>query len=331
MNPTQYIKAYKEFSQISPPVKIFLYGDAELLKDGLIQSFRKPIEGMEDFALDVFWMSELKGKDAHKIVFDSLLSLPMLSDRRIVILRSFDIARSTEKKILSGLNEFNFPATAMFIVESPKLDMRRKEGKQISKMFRTIELTTPNEKEMSEWITYFARRAGKRISISAARELIAIAGISLAAVRAEINKMTNFVDEDTIQVSHIREVAAQSRSAHIFQFANAVQSLDLKNAMKLAIKLMDFGEQHSVILSWMNRSLTDLLWAKIDPAGLSKRMGRRAFLAKKILPVARRLKRDALLNAISSLHSADMMVKKSSIDGRTTVVWALSRVKELLA
>ncbi len=330
MNPAQYIKAYKEFSQISPPAKILLYGDAELLKDGLMQSFKKTIEGMEDFALEVFWMTELKGKDAHKVVFDSLLSLPMLSDKRVVILRNFDITRSTERKILSGLNEFAFPDSAIFVVESSKLDMRHKESKQISKMFRTVELATPNEKEMSEWITYFARRAGKRITISAVRELISLAGISLSTIREEINKMANYVDENTIQVSHIREVAAQSRSAHIFQFANAVQMLDLTKAMKLAMELMDFGEQHSVILSWMNRSLTDLLWAKIDPAGLPKRMGRRAFLARKITPVSRKLDRNALLETISSLHSADMMVKKYSVDGRTAVVWALSQAKELL-
>ncbi|RKZ26225.1 DNA polymerase III subunit delta [bacterium] len=331
MNPAQYIRTFKELSQTSPPAKIFLYGDAKLLKDGLMRAFRKQVEGMEDFALDVFWMNELKSKDDYKVIFDSLLSLPMLSDRRIVILRNFDVSRATEKKIIEGLANFSFPDTAMLIVESESLDMRRKEGRAISKMFRTIELPTPGEREMVEWISYFARRAGKKMTISAAKELINIAGISLAAVREEVEKIVNFVEDDFIRVEDVRQVCAHSRSAHIFQFANAVQSLDFDLAMKLSIKLMNFGEQHSVILSWMNRSLGDLLWAKIDPNGLAKRLGKRAFLAQKIKNAAQPLDREKIISALALLHQADMMVKKSSADPKTAVIWAIARTKEILA
>lgn len=331
MTPRQYIAKYKEFLNLAPPAKIFLYGNEELLKDGLIRAFRKPIEDVEDFCTDVFWLNELKGKEPHKRIFDSLLTLPMLGHRRLVILRSFDISRAMDKKIIAGLENFSFPDGAILVVESQSLDRRIAAGKKIEKIFRTLELSTPDERTMGEWINYFVRRNGKRIAPSAIMELIALAGISLCAIREEVNKLTDFVDGDLIAVSDVREISSQSRSAHIFQFSNLLLELNFRGALRTAMRLIDFGEKYSELLRWIGKALTDLLWAHIDPAGLKKRLGKRAFLARKIEPSARKLKTEAILKAIVVLHRVDVMMKSSAIDERTAIVWAIGRIQEVLS
>ncbi len=330
MTPRQYIKRYREFADLSPPARIFLHGDESLLKDGLIKAFRKPIEGVEDFCLDVFWMNELRGSDAHKAVFDALMSLPMLGDRRVVVLRSFNISRANEKRIIEGLENFSFPQNSILVVEAEKIDLRRKEGKRISKLFTVVELPVPGDSDMMEWINYFARRAGKRITMSAARELIRLAGISLCAIREEVNKLTNFVENDTISTEHICRITSKSRSVHIFQFSNALLELNYEGVMRSAVELMRFGETHSSILSWTNRALTDILWAKIDPAGLPERLNRRSFLAKKVRSAAGRVKTADILRAMEMLHRADVMVKTSQMDPKTAVVWVLSGIRSVL-
>jgi len=331
MTHTQYIRHYREFEAFSPPMRLFLYGECGLMKENLIIALKKAMQGFEDFNMDVIWMNEMRGKDAHKKIFDSLLQLPMLGDRRLLILRSFDISRAVERKVIDGLSKMDFPETSILAIEAQSLDKRWKEGKKIVESFRIVELKTPNRRDMADWIVHFARREGKKIKSSAVQELINLSGISLSVVREEIRKLATYIDGDTIDVSHIREAVAQSRAAHIFQFSNAFIALDFNGAMKTAMELMDFGEEPGIILSWMHRGLSDFLWARIDSQGLSKRMGSRAFLAKQIRTAVRNIKSMQIMEAMQCLHHADMMIKSSAADKRTSVAWAIGKISDLLS
>ena len=82
-------------------------------------------------------------------------------------------------------------------------------------------------------------------------------------------------------------------------------------------------------MNWLGRTIYDLLWVRLEPQNIQRRFGRRAFLAKRMLPQARRLKPEALLAALAALHDADMMLKTSA-DPKTAVVWALGKVQKLL-
>ena len=295
-----------------------------------MRGVRKSIEGMEAFNLDIFWMSELKGTNAHKKIFDSLLSFPMLGDRRIVILRNFVFSKSLEKKMLEIFNNFKFPDFTILFIEADKLDNRTKLGKIVSKSFDTVELNTPNDREMMDWAIYFASKSGKRLARNAAVELIKLSGISLNALREEIRKLSDFVEQDTITLSDVEKSAPHSRSSHIFQFSNAFAELDFSTALKFALELLDFGEKYSSLLFWMHRNLSDLLWARISPGDLSKRLGRRGFLAGKIRETARKTTPHLILGAIEKLHRADMLVKTGSTDDKTAVVWAISTISNEL-
>lgn len=327
MTPKQYSIIYKKLSQKKPPAKIYLYGDAQLLKEGIMHGVRKPIEGIEDFNLDTYWMSEQKGSDAHKRIFDSMISIPMLGDRRIVILRNFSFSKSLEKKILEALKNFQLPDFTILLIDADKLDARTKIGKIVVEKFDTVELNTPSDREMMDWATYFASKLGKRLARNAASELIRLSGISLSALREEIRKLSDFIDGDIITLADVRKSAPHSRSAHIFQFSNAFAKLDFATAMRFALELMDFGEKYSSILFWMNRNLTDLFWASVNPQQLSKRLGRRAFLADSIRSVARKITPHKILGAMEKLHRADMLVKTGSADDKTAIVWAIASIE----
>ncbi len=306
---------------------IYLYGEEQLLKEGLIRGIRQTVQELEDFNLDVFWMKELRGSDAHKQIFDTILAVPMMGNRRVIILRDFDFSRALENKFITALEQFNFPDTTILVIEADKLDKRKKTGKIIDNKFKVIQLNTPNDKEMLEWVSYFVSKVNKRITKSAGCELIKLSGISLSAVREEIRKLANFVDGDSITLTDVKNSVTHSRSAHIFQFSNAFSTLNFPMAMKLALELINFGERYSGIFFWMHRGLSDLLWASIDPSGLRKRLGKRSFLADDLLKSTRQITAAQILSSIYIIHRADMMVKSGIFDDKTALIWAISNIQ----
>jgi len=330
MTPRIYSQQYTKLSNLAPPAKVYLYGDAQLLKEGFMRGVRTAVEGYEDFNLDVFWMNELKGSNVHKRIFDSLLMLPMLGDRRVVILRNYTFSHALEKSVINGLKSFQFPETAILAIEADKLDLRTEIGKYVKKEFDVFKLDTPSDKAMQKWVEYFASKMDKKITIGAAQELVKLSGISLSAIREEIRKLANYIEADTISATDIRDSASHSRATHVFQFANAFGALDFKFATKLALELLDFGEGYSTIFFWMRLGLSDLLWARLDPEGLGERLGRRKFLAGKLIPKARKLSTHAILSSIENLHKLDILVKSSAADDRTVVIWALGNVQNEL-
>ena len=194
MNRAQYQKIYRKIAALSPPAKIYIYGDAQLLKDGLIQGVKKTVTGFEEFNLNVFWMNELRSADGIKEIFDAIIAFPMMTDRRVVILRNFTFSRPIEKKFVESLENFDFPNSTVLLIEADELKKNIKAGKIIASQFETIELSTPSDKDLLDWVAYFCTRAGKKIQRGAAVELINLSGATLSALRQEIYKLANFVE-----------------------------------------------------------------------------------------------------------------------------------------
>ena len=334
MNRAQYQKIYRKIAAVSPPAKIYIYGDAQLLKDGLIQGVKKTVAGFEEFNLNVFWMNELRSADGIKEIFDAIIAFPMMTDRRVVILRNFTFSRPIEKKFVESLEDFDFPNSTILLIEADELKKNIKAGKIIASQFETIELSTPSDKDLLDWVAYFCTRAGKKIQRGAAVELINLSGATLSALRQEIYKLANFVEGDTITLADVRQSAAHTRTAHLFEFSNAFGALDFQRALKIALELVEYGENYSVIFSWMFRSLSDMMWALTDPAGLRARLGRRAFLAPRITAAARGLSPQKILAAVEKLHRIDMMVKSGALessDSKGPVVLALAEIPQILS
>ncbi len=328
MLPKDFSDIYKKLSNQNPPDRFFFCGDSTYMKEIIIRGLKKSVGDFRDFNLDVFWMND---KPDFKAILDSILQYPMLGTTRLVILRNFNPEGSIEKKFIQTFDEIRWSESTIMVVESAKKpDSRSKIGNAIKQIFNIYDFSIPNDREMVQWVNYFAKRIKKKIPPKAAQELIKQAGVTLMTLRVEIIKLSIFAENDIISFEDVQEVVAHSRSAHIFQFSNSFLAFNFPDACKLAMELLDYGESYSTILAFMRINLSDLLWAKISPEKLTKKLGKRSFLAKKFIEFSNRTTTEKLLRAIKSLHEADIMVKSGLSDEKTVTAWVLGNVQMIL-
>lgn len=329
MTPKEFIQFYKQVMSQSPPIRFLFAGECQYMKEVLLRGFKRTVAGFEDFNLETFWMDD---KPDIFAIINSLVTFPVMGDRRIVILRAFEPSRANEQRFISKLASMDFPKTTVLLAESKSPpDRRTKTGKNIAKLFQIFDFPMPNQREMLEWVYFFVMRNKKKITPKAANNLVEKAGVSLLDIRSEIEKLVSYVESERIDVGDVEDVVSHSRSAHIFQFSNAFIELDFRKATKLATELMSFGETYAVILSWIRRGLGDMVWAKVSPGKLGEKLGRRAFLAERLVRSARRIDIEHLFSALKVLHEADMLVKSGSADEKTAVVWALGTIEKVLS
>lgn len=329
MTPKEFERLYNQIRQMKPPGKLFFCGEENLLKEGLIRGVLSLVpKELLPFNSDVIWMDS--NPDPRNII-DIVISPPMMADCRVVVLRNFKVSRLLEREIIDGFSSIKFPPTTILAVESDELDLKSKENRKVTEIFDVYNISSPEDKELVEWVMFFVRREKKRISVETAAKLVETAGISLGTLREEIRKLCLSVEGEDIRQEHIGEIVAKSRSAHIFQFSNAVISLDFGIATKVALELMSFGENYGVILSWMQKDILNLLWAKIDNKSLSKMLGSRGFLAAKITRSASTVRVEKLLEALDIVYEADALVKSGRANETTALVWALAKTQSLLS
>ncbi len=334
MTVSEYSQNYKLICSANPPAKFFLCGDAQLFKDGMLRGAKASIAGTEEFNLDTFWMNDVKNEDGIKKIFDAILQFPMLGDRRVVILRNFSLGTGKTDicaKFIEKFEKFKFPASTLLVIESEKLDMRTKAAKFIASVFKIVELNTPDGEEVFGWIDYFAKGVGKRIDRRAAEKLVEVSGISVAALREEVRKIADFAESDVIRLEDVENAASQSKSGHVFQLADAVLRCDFEKAMRTTLSLIDFGESFSAILFWLNKSVNDLLWFRIDANGAQARFGKRYFVIRHVQSTAAKLDIQSICACFTALHEIDIMTKTSIIDDRSAAILAISHLSKNLS
>ncbi len=262
MNIEEYKKITNRIAKGPNNPGYYLYGDEEFIKQGLITAVKNVTVNPDfaDFNVDEFWGGELRDT---KPLFDALLSIPMMADYRIVILREAHKFKKTSQH--KAMIDFDVPQGCVFLVDSNPKTKTNAFHKGLVKRLEAYECSIRNDTEMIEWVEYMASKRGLKITRPVIKYLVERSGENLETLAAELDKLFLSTGGDAPKKSDIDRMTAMSRSANIFQLADSFVKRDFKTTLALSKRLFDFGESGVMLIAFLKGAVMNLLKIKSGP------------------------------------------------------------------
>ncbi|WP_374035419.1 DNA polymerase III subunit delta [Bdellovibrio bacteriovorus] len=252
-------KFYRDLEKGQTAPLYFLFGEEPYLLNQSVERFKYAVltEGAVDFNYSLFYAS-----DADVVsVRDAVETLPMMAQRRLVILKEAQELTDKEWAELETLFETPVDST-VFVILASRVDKRKKQIRLLLDKADCVEFKKPYENQIPSWINYIAQSLGLTISNDAILLLHKLVGHHLTEIEGELKKLGEFVGERRIEVADVAQAVSRSKEENVFDFTKAIGENDRVKALELLVHLLDQGQNEIGIVSLVARHVRILLTLK---------------------------------------------------------------------
>ncbi len=230
------------------PIYLFVGEEDLLAEEGtrmiIDAGLAEPSSG---FDLDVLY-----GPDSNaRAVISVARSFPMMSERRIVVVRDFDHLAS--KELVEAYARQPSQTTSLILVAS-KPDLRTKPYPVLKETAIWVKCSPPRDNDIPGWIAMSARKRRREITLDACRLMQHYVGNALREIENELEKLFIFVGEKKeIDESDISEVVGMSRQYNIFELQKAIGRRDVKRSFEILERVLQAGHPAVMIVAALTR------------------------------------------------------------------------------
>jgi DNA polymerase-3 subunit delta len=301
-----------------PPVCV-LSGSERVLVERAIDALKTAAlgDGPSGFNDDLFQGAGL----AASKVFSAARTMPMMAQRRFVLVRSVEKMADAELEALATYLQKPSP-DACVVLCAEKLDGRNKLTKAAMAAGAWFEAAPPKAHEMPEIARREAKARGHALGMDAANSLSDALGPDLSALDDALERLSLFVGAGAaIEVEHVDACVAHVRTESVWALVDAVSGRDTRGALVAAASLLGDREPPLKILALVARQLRmlakmrDALASGLGPQEAAQKAGAAPFKARELGNAARRLDDRRLTRAFRLIAEADLALKGSKVAG----------------
>lgn len=284
-------------------------------------------EHEHDFNLSTYDLEEIP----IEVAIEDAETLPFMGERRIVVVTNpfFLTGEKSKSKVEHNTDRFlayiQQPAPyTIFVVLAPyaKLDERKKIVKTLKSHSELFEAQTLEEKDLLQWMTHRAKQSGVTLASNAGEELLKIAGVHLAVLAQEIDKMSMYIGPGggEISIDVVQRLAAKTMEHNIFELIEKIVQRKIDRALEIFYELLRNNEEPIKILALMTsqfrliyqvKNLSDQGYSQQKIGGILKVHPYRVKLAA---GQARYFKDKELMTLMDGLAEADYSMKSGKVD-----------------
>ena len=288
----------------------------------LIQSaLDRLLESALDPSARDFNYAQIDGKGAtSEVILNEVQSLPVFSERRLVVLKSADAIQATEANRLTGYLMDPAPTTCLAVV-AQKIDARRTFFQQLTRNHPTVECHRLPEGQLPSWVRTDARSSGYNISEEATTFLIEQVGSDLFRLHNEMIKAGLMSGQkQNITRQDIQEVLRSGGRWAIPDLLEAVGERKVERALEVLKELMDSGNPALLILGSLARHVRQLLRIKqlllsgMTDAAICKHLNLWRSIWPKVSRQTKAFSMEDLLMASRRLMETDAGIKGAALD-----------------
>lgn len=295
-----------------------LYGEETFLQDEALRAIKRKVlvEGAQDFNFDLFIAPENSAGQ----VRDAVETLPVMCDRRLVILKNADAYKDDAWDILMPIIDSPVDSTT-FVIMANKFDKRKKNIKRLHEQAIFVELKKPFDNQIPMWIDYIAHLNNLKLSNEAVSALQELVGTNLSEINNEIKKVQQYLgaERKLVSLEDILKVVSRARIETVFNLTDAIGRRDRASALVCLANLLEYGQNEVGIVSLIHRQiriLSAIYEAKKMGMGrlrLSQKVGVPEYFLKQYMEQALHWDKDKLVLATQALHETDKALKSSPI------------------
>jgi len=307
------------------------YGPEEYLKRYYLQKVEDSILKGDNKA---FNRVLLDGKVDIKKVIDNCETMPMFSEKKVVIVKNSSILKpkkkdnDKEEKVKTQDNGLiscleNLPDYTCLIFCEEEIDKRLKIIDVFKKKGLIVECTFQKPTELARWAMRVFKSLRKEIDMATASYLIDNCEQGMNQVFNEINKVASYIGSRVnVDTGDIDAVCSKSIKSRIFDLTDAIAQKDGGKALKMLDDMIALKEPLQKILFMITRQFRHILEVKmmhadgipVNEAALKLKIP--PYAAGKIFKQVNGFTVDRLKKAIYESFELDAAIKSGRIDNR---------------
>ncbi|MBQ9544141.1 MAG: DNA polymerase III subunit delta, partial [Clostridia bacterium] len=226
--------------RLDPAGAYLFFGEEEYLKKYYLQKFVSLVEegGFGDLNVSTYDYA-LKGMDQLRGEFDTV---PMLGDRRLVIVRSLQPLKLSERdgeRLLDLLDSVPKHLIAIIFCLSEefvadKAALKKKFPHRLAEKLTAVDFSHLSENALVSWIGKGLGSAGLRVTDEAARLLVRICASDMMKMRSELDKLENYLKasgRDIVTADDVRLLVTGDPQAQVYELTDAVLARNAELAL----------------------------------------------------------------------------------------------------
>jgi DNA polymerase-3 subunit delta len=198
-------------------------------------------EALRVFNVSTFSIGSESGagsKTTAAMVIDAANQMPMMSARRIVVVREFDKIKEDEQELVLAYLKRPAPTTTM-VFQAVSPDKRRRLTAALIKACAVVTFDLLDESRAKRWAEDQLKRRGCTIEPAALSLLIGLTGAGLTRLVNELEKLAAYADGGTITGTTVQELVPRAREHTSWELWDAINTRDRKKALRLMERLLD--------------------------------------------------------------------------------------------
>jgi DNA polymerase-3 subunit delta len=297
-----------------------LVGEDAYQRDRILTAFRKRVlrKGSEDFDLSVYYGDECEIAD----VMDQLEMMPMLSERRLIIVKNADAFSAAEARRLVTYLANPAPQSVL-VLAAEKIDKRQTFGKELSEKSVIVECKAPRSTvEVLEWLRRELAVAGMKVSPKALETFAQTVPLDYCTALTEWDKLLLYIGKtDSITLKDVQESLSQVRPVTVFDLQHAVGIRDAKTALDILSRFLSQSESMVFVVAMLN-NFFQTVWRvsylqsrKVPDREISAKHLADVYPARrvKIIDYARRYPLKELDRVFLALYETDYAIKSVDV------------------
>ena len=311
-----------------PGGAFFFHGDEDYFREEAVGAVVSAYldEATRDFNLD-----QLRGADVSADDLASLLATPpMMAEWRVVVIRE---AQGLSVKAREGVEAVvKKPSPGLILVLSAAIPSgsKAKFYDELKRVAVSVEFAPLDPNDAPGWLMEEARGThGVELEPDAARAIVAAMGVELGMLTSELKKLAAYVqDRKRITVDDVRAVGGSIPRQDRWGWFDMVAERRFGDALAALPVLLEQGENGVGLVIGMT--------GQVLKVALAVAGGQRAleaelkpfqrWMAKRIVPVARRWTLPEIDAALEELLRTDRLLKSASLTDRQAIEELLLRL-----
>ena len=216
---------------------------------------------------DVFNFQKFSGETDLQEVYDAKEQLPMMADKKCVVLKDFDIegcGKNDFERLLTICSEKSEDTVLIVWFDRTNLDEKRSE--RAKKLFSAVEksggrsvlINHRQTGELVKMITTAVAKRGATIQSSVARYLVEYVSDDIDTIRNEIEKLCAYVKGGSIDKETVNKVCIRSIEQSVYELSKEILKCNLGTALKILDELFFMRVKPLAILSTVTSVYTDM-------------------------------------------------------------------------
>lgn len=244
------------------PVYI-LFGEDAYLKGMYLNKISKSIADEDD----VFNFAKFKGNCDLQEVYDAVMQMPVMAERKCVILNDYDYLHCDPSQ-LDRLCELigEVPPETTFILYFDGIETDSKKSAKFKRLISACEknggvavaLNHRTTAELVKMLCDGAQKRGCKMDSAVGRFLVETVGEDINLLSLELQKLCAFVGDGVITKVHIEEICSVTAQSNLYKLTDFILAQNSTEALKLLDRLFYERYEYMAIFYTIASVFTDI-------------------------------------------------------------------------